>query len=227
MSVPKPRVVVVEDEPDLNATMVSFLNLSGFVADGVRSAAELEAWLRTHDCDLAVLDLGLPDRSGLSLVEALRDGGRCGVVMVTARGQLDDKLKAYATGADHYLIKPVDLRELVAVLSTLRERLPPKALPWDLHALTWQITAPSGRSARLTKSELAVLTSLAASPGNSVPRAAIAEALGFHMADYDPRRMEIMIRRLRKKIAEETGLPAPIETVHGQGYAFTAAIRVS
>jgi DNA-binding response OmpR family regulator len=225
MSIPEPRVIVVEDEPDLNATTVSFLNLSGFVADGVRSATELKAWLMTHECDLAVLDLGLPDCTGLSLIQTLRAGRQCAIVLVTARGQLDDRLTGYATGADHYLVKPVDLRELVAVLNTLRGRLAPPPAEWRLDPLGWQLTAPNGRPVRLTQSELAILKALMDHPGQPVTRLAIAEALDFRGINHDPRRLEILIRRLRKKISDETGIDAPIETAHGVGYAFTADIR--
>lgn len=225
MSASRPQVIVVEDDPDLNATIVSFLNLSGFAANGVRSGAELDAWLVSHDCQLAVVDLGLPDRSGLSIVEALHDKGRRGVVVVTARGQINNRLSGYAVGADSYLVKPVDMRELVAVLNAIQARLPTQQKNWELNPLGWQLTAPNGRSARLTQSELAVIKAMGACPGQAVPRAALAEALGFRGADYDPRRLEILIRRLRRKIAEEVGIDAPIETAHGVGYAFTAGIR--
>ncbi|MEI7607029.1 MAG: response regulator transcription factor [Rhodospirillaceae bacterium] len=227
MSDSKTRVIVVEDEPDLNATIVSFLNLSGFTADGVRCAAELDAWFLSHDCDLAVVDIGLPDRSGLSVVEALRGRGRFGIVIVSARGQLDDRLAGYSTGTDHYLVKPVDMRELVAVLRALHDRLPPRQEEWRLDSLGWRLTAPNGRAVRLTQSELMVLKSLMERPGSPVTRAALAEVLGFNASSFDPRRLEIMIRRLRKKIAEEAGVEAPIETAHGVGYAFVATIRTA
>lgn len=227
MSASKPQVVVVEDDPDLNATMVSFLNLSGFAANGVRSGAELDAWLTSHDCQFAVVDLGLPDRSGLAIVEALLDKGRRGVVVVTARGQINNRLSGYAVGADSYLVKPVDMRELVAVLRAIQARLPVQQKNWELNPLGWQLVAPNGRTARLTQSELAVIKAMAASPGRAVSRAVMAEALGFRDADYDPRRLEILIRRLRRKIMDETGADAPIETAHGVGYAFTAGVRIA
>jgi len=221
----KPRVIVIEDEPDLNAAMVSFLNLSGFVADGVRSAAELAAWQRTHDCELAVLDLGLPDCQGLLIAESMRTSGCSGIVIVTARGQLDDRLRGYATGADHYMVKPIDLRELVAVLTAIYARLPPRQAEWILDPLGWQLSAPNGHPVRLTQSELAILKALAERPGQALSRTAMAEVLGFQGAIYDPRRLEIMVRRLRKKIADVTGVEAPIETAHGVGYAFAADVK--
>ena len=224
MPVSKPRVVVIEDESDLNSAIVSFLNLSDFAADGVRSAAELDAWLFSHDCDLAVVDIGLPDRSGLAITETLRGRSRCGIVIVTARGQVDDRLLGYSTGADYYLVKPIDMRELVAVLKAVHDRLPPPRMEWQLNPLGWQLTAPNGCSVRLTRSELTVLKILVERPGSPVTRTVIGVALGYNGTDHDPRRLEIMIRRLRKKILDETNMDAPIETAHGIGYAFTSRI---
>jgi DNA-binding response OmpR family regulator len=221
----KPRVLVVEDEPDLRATMVSFLNLSGFVADGVGRNSEFEAWRQTHDCDLVLLDLGLPDGDGLSIARVLKAETNCGIVIVTARGELDERLEGYAVGADHYLLKPVDMREVVVVLRAVHGRMAPKEAVWLLDATGWRLTAPNGKDVRLTQSEVTVLKTLTQTPGELVPRGNLAVCLGFDAVDYDPRRMEIMIRRLRKKIIDETGLPVPIETVHGQGYAFAATVE--
>ncbi|MBF0333272.1 MAG: response regulator transcription factor [Alphaproteobacteria bacterium] len=221
------KVLVIEDEPDLRATTVSFLNLSGFVADGVGGCAECEAWLTTHDCDLVVLDLGLPDGAGLPIAQTLKARGKYGIVIVTARGELDDRLRGYEFGADQYLVKPVDMRELVAVLNALYDRLPVAKPSWRLDPLTWRLTASNGREVRLTQSELIVLKTMTQVPGELVSRTAVIESLGYQAAGYDPRRLEILIRRLRNKIAEETGLDVPIETVHGLGYAFTASINVS
>ena len=225
-STSKPRVIVVEDESDLNAAIVAFLNLSGFMADGVRSVAQLDAWLASHACELAVLDLGLPDGAGLSVIERLRGGGQRGVVVITARGLVQDKVNGYAMGADNYLVKPINMHELVAVLSALYQRLPPRIVPWQLDVLGWRLIAPDGHLVRLTSSEVAVMGVLAATPGQPASRAAIAQALGLRPADYDPRRLEILIRRLRRKVLEITGTDVPIETAHGIGYAFTAALTV-
>lgn len=221
----KPRVVVIEDEPDLRSTMVSFLNLSGFVTDGVGSRAEFDAWMANHDCDLVVLDLGLPDADGITLAQSLREMGDYGIVVITARSGIDDRLEGYEVGADHYMVKPVDLREVVGVVRAVHARRPRIRDRWVLDPVAWTLTAPSGVAVRLTRSELEILKPLAETPGEAVPRAALAEALGFRSADYDPRRMEIMVRRLRRKVGEATGLSLPVETVHAVGYAFTAPIQ--
>lgn len=217
---------MVEDEHELNATIVSYLNLSGFAASGVGSRSAADAWLGAHRCDLAVLDLGLPDGDGLDLARVLSDGDRCGVVLMTARGRLDDRLQGYQAGAVQYLVKPVDLRELVAVLGAVgRQRGQDAVAGWMLDALAWRLVAPGGRDVALTRSELAFLAALAERPGQAVGRAAIIERLGVPADSYDPRRMEIMVRRLRAKVDARTGGTLPVETVHAVGYAFTAPIR--
>ncbi|BBK42498.1 transcriptional regulator [Allostella vacuolata] len=224
--VPRMHVLVIEDEHELNGTIVAYLNLSGFAASGVPSQAAAVAWLATHPCDMVVLDLGLPDGDGLSLARELASAERCGIVMMTARGQVEDRLEGYRAGAVQYLVKPVDLRELVAVLAAAgRQRPGTGDPPWTLDGLGWRLTTPGGRSVSLTRSELAVLEALADRPGQAVGRAVIFERLGIPPDRHDPRRMEILIRRLRRKVEAETGVAVPIETVHAVGYAFTARIR--
>lgn len=190
----------------------------------MRGLAQLETWLGCHDCDLAVLDLGLPDGAGLSVIEGLRNGGRRGVVVMTARGQVQDRINGYTMGADNYLIKPVDMHELVAVLMVLYQRLPPRHNLWWLDVLAWELLAPGGQSIRLTRSEISVMKILAEAPGQPAERSEIARGLGLRPSDYDPRRLEILIRRLRRKIFDSIGAEAPIETVHGVGYVFAASI---
>lgn len=221
-----PRVLVVEDEPDLCGAIVSFLNLSGFIADGVQSLFEFTAWIRTHDCDLVVLDRKLQDGEGLSIAKDIRAGGRRGLVILTGRGTIDDRLQGYAHGADHYLIKPVDLPELAAILNSIYLRLPANPQRWELDTVHWRLMAPNNAAINLTRSELIVLQCLAISPGESVARQEIIQALGFRPSEYDPKRMEVLMRRLRKKIESTTQHAPPIETVHAFGYAFTADLRV-
>jgi len=149
------------------------------------------------------------------------------LVIITGRGSIDDRLLGYAEGADHYLVKPVDLPELAAVLSSVHARLPARQQYWGLDTVQWRLTAPNDAVVSLTRSEVIVLQCLAACPGEGVARPEIIQALGFRPSEYDPKRMEVLMRRLRQKIETITSHASPIETVHAFGYAFTADIRVS
>jgi len=218
------HILVVEDEPALQEAMVTYLNLSGFIADGVGSLAGAEGWMQTHRFDIVILDLGLDDGDGLSLLSQfnLQDKG---LIITTARSELFDRLIGLKAGADIYLVKPVVLEELVANIHNLSRRLniTPAKL-WVLDTSSWLLESPDNLSVKLTQLEMAFLACLVRSPSEVVLKDSLIVALGQDPSEYDPRRMEVLVRRLRTKIKNNLYCDAPIETVHGQGYVFTGAI---
>lgn len=222
-----PRVLVVEDEHDLLDATVTFLNLEGLVTDGVGSLAAADSWLRTHNVDMLVLDLGLQDGDGLHWLQhhaSLRDKG---VVITTARGHEHARIQGVRSGADVYLVKPVALEELSSLLHNLWRRLRGQLdQRWLLQPLGWLLQPPAGHPVRLTHSELLVLQRLAIQPGQAVSRQSLVEALGQDPEVYDYRRMEVLMRRLRNKVREASGMELPLETVHRLGYALITPIRV-
>lgn len=224
------RILIVEDEPDLCEAMVSYLNLEGYLADGVGSASAADAWLKTHDVDIVVLDIGLPDGDGISWLNQLPVLQDKGIVMATARHEATDRLRGLKAGADAYLVKPIDLEELRAIVHNVTKRIgrtkPMSPRNWRLDVLTWSLTSPDGKGVRLTQSEQALLAALAAQPGRTVPRDALILAVGHDPATYDPRRMEILVRRLRNKVRMQTSVPLPLETARGLGYAFVSDITL-
>jgi DNA-binding response OmpR family regulator len=225
-----PRVLVIEDDIDLREPMVTFLNRDGIVADGVGGGAAFSAWAQTHDCDLFVVDLGLPDADGLDLVRDIVDrcGGSAGIIVLTARSAIEDKIEGYEAGIDCYLVKPVDLRELARQIRAVHRRLPGAAVTpsvpaeapsWRLDPVGWTLTPPHGSVITLTAAETAFLRALAESPGKPVGRTVLIAAMGFDPRSYDLRRMEILVRRLRKKVMQQAGIALPLETVHALGFA--------
>ena len=225
------RILIVEDEPDLCEAMASFLTLDGHSAHGVGSTAAGALWLRENAVDIVILDVGLPDGDGIAWLEdnpAMRGKG---LIVTTARGELDDRLRGHAIGADAYLVKPVEFAELRLVVRNAANRLypvqPTNSADWRLNTVTWTLAARNGKTVRLSRSEAALLNALAASPGETVGRDSLIRALGQSPTIYDPRRMEILVRRLRNKVKTEIGDDLPLTTVHGLGYAFTAAIAMS
>lgn len=222
------RILIVEDEPDLREAMVSYLNLEDFLADGVGSTQAADAWLSTHAVDIIVLDAGLPDRDGVSWLSQSAAIKGCGIIMATARHALPDRLRGFDAGADAYLVKPVELEELRAIVQNLASRIDrSKVVPsqcWLLNAVNWLLSSPQGETIKLTQSETMLLSALAAKPGQTVLKDALILALGHDPKTYDTRRMEILVRRLRNKVSAQTSTPFPLETVHGTGYAFTADI---
>ena len=218
------HILVVEDEPALQEAMVSYLNLSGFIADGVGSVAGAKSWMQTHRIDILVLDLGLADGDGLMLLKEFKLEDK-GLIITTARSEPSDRLTGLKAGADVYLIKPIILEELIAIIRNLSRRLnlnPSKS--WSLDTACWLLASPDNKTVKLTMLEMAFLSCLADSPSAVVSKDSLIIALGQQPSDYDPRRMEILVRRLRTKIKNSLHCEVPIETVHGQGYVFTGLI---
>ncbi len=225
------KILVVEDEPDLCEAMVSFLELEGYQTTGVGNVAEADAWLKAHPIDIVILDVGLPDRDGISWIRQAETTRDKGLIVTTARGELPDRIRGLTAGADAYLVKPVEFEELRLIVSNVANRLgcgvPSTITAWKLDLVRWELSSTNGDTIKLTRSETTLLATLAASPGKTVPRDDLIHALGYTPESYDPRRMEILVRRLRNKVRIQTPMRLPLETVHGQGYAFTADIVVT
>jgi len=226
------RVLVVEDEGDLRDGIVEYLELEGFQVDGAGTLAAASARMQAQRYDIVILDLGLPDGDGL---QWLGDSGSlqgAAVIITTARGALEERVRGVETGADVYLVKPVPLAELAALTRRMATRLvqptaPEAPRPWQLHAVNWTLVAPSGAAVRLTHSERIVLSQLAAVPGKAVSRVSLSVALGHDASSApDLRRLEILVHRLRAKVKTQTGESLPLETAHGHGYAFIDEIVV-
>jgi DNA-binding response OmpR family regulator len=221
------QVLIVEDEADLLDAMITYLTMDGMRVEGVSTLLAADEWLFTHEHDILVLDLGLPDGDGLAWLGPrpwLRDKG---VIITTARGDSNQRISGARSGADLYLVKPVELEELSYAVQNLHRRIHRvPSTQWSLNLTNWLLLSPDGRPIKLTHGEATLLKCLAESPGLPVSRDALVMQLGHSPVHYDPRRMEIMVRRLRNKTQEILGYPLPFETVHGKGYAFTAAITL-
>lgn len=222
------QILVVEDEPDLCQALVSFMQIEGFKAQGVGTTYEAEALINKNDFDIVILDVGLPDQNGIDWVSSLREQRSFGLIITTAHGELPDRIRGLSIGADVYLVKPVELEELRLVILNLARRINknvknPRA-DWQLNLVRWELITPTGFTIKLTRSEVQFLTALAKSPGVAVARDTLILSLGHLPEHYDSRRMEILTRRLRNKVKEQSSELLPLETVHGFGHAFTSEI---
>ena len=222
-----PPVLVVEDDQDFREMVVLYLNRHGITADGVGSTSAYRRLRKGHRCHIAILDVGLPDGDGLELARELLAESSVGVIITSGMGRVADRTRGYQSGADAYLVKPVDLTELLAVLKSVARRLPiPKSQLWHYDRITWCLTNPERNSIILTRSEACIIEALAEFPGSPVARDNLVSALGYPVNAYDHRRMEVLVRRLRRKAKECLGSSLPLETVRGKGYAFRAPITV-
>ena len=230
-------VIVVEDDADLREEVMDCLEDNGMRVRGAGSGAELEQALAERPADIVVLDLGLPQEDGIDLCRRLRArGDPVGIVMVSARARVEERILGYDTGADVYLVKPVDFGELVATIRAthrhLKARLgekslspPEDPLAWRLNLVTWQLAAPSGAAVKLTRAETQALGRITEAPGVPVSRDEIGVSMGKVPDLGEHRYVDQVISRLRRKISSGLGWEAPIGSAHGQGYFFSAAVE--
>jgi two-component system, OmpR family, response regulator len=230
----KTRVILVEDDGDLRESLVEYLNLAGYQVEGIGSGLEFYRNLALHPYDIAVVDLRLPDQDGVVLVEYARKNSDMGLIILTALDAVEDRVNGYEAGADIYLVKPVDGRELAAAIASLANRRRESStgatsaalLCWQLDLGAWTLTAPIGACATLTGKEMQFMTQLAESPGQPVSRETILLSLYSSQDEAAGRALESLVRRLRAKIAVAAGPTSPIKTFHAVGYSFTADLLV-
>ncbi|MBF0515987.1 MAG: response regulator transcription factor [Nitrospirae bacterium] len=215
------HVIVVEDDEQLCDIMVTGLTYLGFGVVGVGDGKALDAAAAQTPPDVVVLDLGLPGEDGIEIINRLRRTSDCGVVVVTARGRLDDRLKGLRQGADHYFVKPVDLRELAAVITNLGQRLAPPRAKWIFIEKKSQLVTPNAVAVSLTSNECIVLSLFAANPGINIQRRRFFEKLDYLDDHSSNLRLEALFSRLRSKVHEaDPGCRLPVAARHSQGYAF-------
>jgi DNA-binding response OmpR family regulator len=227
------RVIVVEDESDLRDSISIFLTKAGMDVRGVGDGPGLDAALADRPADILVLDVNLPGENGFSLALRHRAQRNIGVIMLTARSQTDDQIVGLASGADSYLLKPLDLRVLEATIRNLAHRLAgvepgtterQRSLDWEFDPATWMLTAPNGISVELSASEQKVLSVLASTDGEPASREAILSALGKSGFESDDHSLNAMLTRLRRKVETATGMDLPIRAIRTVGYAFAARL---
>jgi len=210
-------ILVVEDDIDLREEVRDYLHGEGHhivEAGSLREAFEI---LQRESIHAMVLDVGLPDGNALNALPDLRALINGPIVMMTAWGQLQQRLQGLNNGADYYLVKPVALTELAAVLARL---VPRHALhsAWGADAEACRLISPQGQALQLTLSEWLFVQALREAAGELVAREQLVLALNHEPASYDSRRMDSLVQRLRSKaLAEGLGV-LPIHTRHGQGF---------
>ena len=230
-----PHILVVEDDARLRERLSRYLAGEGFRVTSACDAADAGAKLRAINPDLMVLDVMMPGESGLQFTQRLRreQGHDLPVLLLTARGAPEDRIAGFEAGADDYLPKPFEPRELVLRIRALLRRAPspPAATPepagpvrigtatFDLER--GELTGPNG-PIRLTGGEAALLTALASKPGEILSREDIAATLGTD--DAGERAIDVQVTRLRRKIEADPREPRFLHTVRGRGYVLKPGV---
>ncbi|MDH4555849.1 response regulator [Pseudomonas sp. BN417] len=224
------KLLVVEDEALLRHHLSTRLGEQGHVVDAVANAEEALYKVAEYNHDLAIVDLGLPGMGGLDLIRQLRAQGKSFPILVlTARGNWQDKVEGLAAGADDYVVKPFQFEELEARLNALLRRssgfiqptIEAGPLLLDLNRKQAQM---DGDALQLTAYEYRILEYLMRHHQQVVAKERLMEQLYPGDEERDPNVIEVLIGRLRRKLEGASGFK-PIETVRGQGYLFTERCR--
>ncbi len=221
------HILVIDDDARLRALLQRYLAGEGFRVTTAETAMDARTKLRAIHPDLLVLDVMMPGESGLSLTESLRrePGSDVPVLLLTARGAPEDRIAGFEAGADDYLGKPFEPRELVLRIRALLRRAPapPPELPHgpiQLGQLSFDVERGELRGldgvVRLTGGEAALLATLARKPNEVLSREDIAAALG--MDEAGERAIDVQVTRLRRKIETDPREPRFLHTVRGRGY---------
>lgn len=232
------KIAVVEDEPDLRDAVVEYLEASGFEATGVPDAAAMRALARETRFDAAILDIAMPGEDGLSLGRFLRAQSPMGLIYATAAGASIDRIVGLELGADDYLVKPYELRELLARVRSVLRRMPPAQAapaagahgsakprrvvrfgPFQVDLDGRMVTGPEGE-VELSRSEFDLLELFLERPNRVLSRGSLAAALGQDEGDDHSRALDLRVMRLRRKIEADPAHPTYLRTARGEGYVF-------
>lgn len=220
------RILVIEDEVKLQNQIRQKLESVGYMVDTCGDGEEGLFFANEYPLDAAIIDIGLPGKSGLEIIKALRErGSLLPILILTARSSWQDKVQGLETGADDYLTKPFQMEELQARVKALLRRstgIPHTLLecgPIAMDVATQSVTV-QGEPIELTSFEYRLLEELVRHHGEILSKHTLADYLYPHDEDRDSNVLEVMVGRLRRKLDPE-GTLNPIETMRGRGYRFT------
>ena len=236
-----PHVLVVDDDREIRDLLARFLRTHGYRIETVADGREMFAALGIGRFDLVVLDLMLPGEDGLSLCRRVRADSDLPIIMLTAVGEDTDRIVGLEVGADDYLPKPFNPRELLARIRAVLRRAP--ELPrqpgggsrsrrfefqgWRLEVASRSLHAPDGATVELTAGEYGLLLALLEHPGRVLNRDRILDLTRGREAGPFDRSVDIQVSRLRRKIEEDPKRPTLIKTVRSGGYVFSGEVRAS
>jgi len=233
------HILVVDDEPEIAEVLRRYLTGQGYTVSTAESGTAMRRIMAEAAVDLVLLDLGLPGEDGLALMRSLRKTSSVAVIVVTGRGEQVDRIVGLEVGADDYVTKPFDVRELAArVRSVLRRTLErvdsadsgapleiARFAGWTLHLAARRLDSPQGKAVDLTTGEFDLLAALVKSPGRVFSRDELLEVTRNREAGPFDRTIDVQVGRLRRKIETDPQRPELIKSVRGAGYVLTCKVE--
>lgn len=226
----KPHVLVVDDDDRIRELLQRYLAEQGFIVSTASNAPEARATLETFGYDLMVLDVMMPGETGLDFIKSLRQSktphlNAMPIILLTARGEFTDRIEGLEVGADDYLPKPFEPKELLLRIHAILRRIPkkPDETPplklgrWVYEALRDELRCDQ-ETMRLTGMEAGLMRALASVPGVAISREDLAEQARTDKGAVNDRTVDVQVTRLRRKIEEDVKNPRYLVTVRGEGY---------
>lgn len=228
MTQPDAHLLIVDDDERIRTLLKRFLIQHGFLVTAARDAAHARRILSGLDFDMIILDVMMPGEDGLSLCRDLRARQHTPILLLTAKGETDNRIEGFEAGADDYLPKPFEPKELLLRINAILRRMPdtpaedklPKILNlgpirYDMErGELWQGDA----LVRLTATEMQLMKIFSAVPGTALSRTKLVEELGRDRGQAQERAVDVQITRLRRKIESDPKQPQYLQTVRGEGY---------
>jgi len=234
----QPHILVVDDARDIREPLVRYLKESGYRASAAESAAAARRAMRTSGIDLVILDIMMPGEDGLSLCRSIRESSGIPVIMLTARGEELDRIVGLEVGADDYVAKPFNPRELLARVGAVLRRtntLPPRLRgptaeryrfgEWTFNAAQREIVGSEGVAMPLSSGEFKLLMAFLERPKVALSREQLLDLTKGRDAEVFDRSIDNQVSRLRRKIEQDPKNPRYIKTVWGGGYMFTSDVE--
>ncbi len=234
------RIILVDDDQAILKCVHSLLTQEGYDVTAVTTAHEFYYQIRSESYAVAIIDIGLPDQSGLVLAEYARKNTEMRIIIFSGHDTIDDQLAAQKAGADLYLVKPVDFRQLPGAIAILLNRMAAPATAqkllseqqpsqeleqWRLINRSRLLLSPVGKVIKLTLKELDFMTQLASAPRKVSLRLELLKKLDYFNDEAGNHTLQSLVNRLRIKIAPDQ-TQFPIQTFHGIGYAFLGDITI-
>lgn len=229
------RILLVDDEPTLREPLAAYLTRQGFSVREAESAAAARTAMLAETPDLALLDIMMPGEDGLSLCRHLVEAKDLPVILLTAKGEATDRIVGLEIGADDYVVKPFEPRELVARIrsvlrrssrtSTVEEDAGYEFEGWQLDPLKRRLIDPEGTTIPISTAEFRLLTAFLDHPRQVLDRDRLLDMVQGREAHLFDRAVDNQVSRLRRKIEADSRNPHFIQTVRGGGYRFAADVR--